>query len=146
HARSQPERIALLFKAGGEEREMRRHLSYANVAATLALFLAMGGGALAANHYLINSTKQINPRALRLLRGARGATGARGPMGAQGLPGPRGATGAQGPRGAAGSPGEAGSSSSATLATAYVQVTLPSRVYVTTDTAVLSTKTSGGGR
>jgi hypothetical protein len=29
---------------------VRRHLSYANVAATLALFLAIGGGALAANH------------------------------------------------------------------------------------------------
>ena len=43
---------------------MRRHLSYANVATTLALGLAMSGGALAAGHYLINSSKQINPKVL----------------------------------------------------------------------------------
>ena len=34
----------------------RKHLSYANVAATLALILVMSGGALAASHYLITST------------------------------------------------------------------------------------------
>jgi hypothetical protein len=31
---------------------MRRHLSYANVVATLALVFAMTGGAFAASHYL----------------------------------------------------------------------------------------------
>lgn len=46
---------------------MRRHISYANVAATLALVLSMSGGALAASHYLINSTKQINPKVLKTL-------------------------------------------------------------------------------
>jgi hypothetical protein len=46
---------------------MRRRLSYANVVATLALVFAMSGGALAANHYLINSTKQINPKVLKAL-------------------------------------------------------------------------------
>src|SRR5256885_783740 len=35
---------------------MRRHLSFANVAATLALVLAMSGGAYAAKHYLIASS------------------------------------------------------------------------------------------
>ena len=38
---------------------MRKGFSYANVTATLALFFALSGGALAAKHYLINSTNQI---------------------------------------------------------------------------------------
>jgi len=48
---------------------MRRRFSYANVAATLALVFSMSGGALAANHYLINSTKQIKPSVLKKLKG-----------------------------------------------------------------------------
>ena len=55
---------------------MRRHITYANVAATLALVFSMTGGALAAKHYLIESTRQINPRVLHKLHGARGASGA----------------------------------------------------------------------
>ena len=51
---------------------MHKRLTYANVAATLALVLAMSGGALAASHYLINSTKQINPKVLKKLKGATG--------------------------------------------------------------------------
>jgi hypothetical protein len=45
----------------------RMRLSYANVVATLAFVLAMSGGALAATHYLITSTKQISPRVLKKL-------------------------------------------------------------------------------
>jgi hypothetical protein len=78
---------------------MTRRLNYASVTATLALFLAMSGGALAANHYLINSTKQINPKVLKALRGRTGKTGATGP---QGPPGSHGSTGAAGPTGPAG--------------------------------------------
>jgi hypothetical protein len=78
---------------------MRRHLTYANVAATLALVFAMSGGALAAKHYLINSTRQINPKVLRKLKGARGKTGATGAQGKQGGQGAAGTTGAQGPTG-----------------------------------------------
>ncbi|MHB8240436.1 MAG: hypothetical protein ACYDHN_00440 [Solirubrobacteraceae bacterium] len=78
----------------------RRHLSYANVTATLALVLAMSGGAMAANHYLINSTKQINPKVLKKLKGH---TGAKGPAGAPGAPGPQGSIGPQGPKGENGS-------------------------------------------
>lgn len=48
-------------------RTLRRHLSYANVTATLALVFAMSGGALAAKHYLVNSTKQLNPAVIRSL-------------------------------------------------------------------------------
>jgi hypothetical protein len=72
---------------------MRRHLTYANVAATLALLFAMSGGALAAKHYLINSSKQINPKVLKTLRGK---TGPRGPAGAAGATGPQGSPGAEG--------------------------------------------------
>ena len=66
---------------------MRRHLTYANVAATLALVFAMTGGAFAAKHYLINSTKQINPKVLKKLKGAHGKTGATGPPGQTGSAG-----------------------------------------------------------
>ncbi len=78
---------------------IRRHLSYANVVATLALLFAMSGGALAANHYLVNSTKQINPKVLKKLKGARGARGVAGANGAQGPAGSAGPAGPQGPTG-----------------------------------------------
>ena len=73
---------------------MRRHITYANVVATLALVFAMSGGALAAKHYLLSSTKQIKPSLLKQLRkpGPRGATGAAGPAGAPGPSGPSGAS------------------------------------------------------
>ena len=50
---------------------MRKHLSYSNVVATVALLFAMSGGALAAHHYLLNSVSQINPRVVAKLRTAR---------------------------------------------------------------------------
>ncbi|HTA37070.1 MAG TPA: collagen-like protein [Solirubrobacteraceae bacterium] len=84
---------------------MRRHISYANVVATLALVFAMSGGALAANHYLIESTTQIKPSVLKKLRGARGSKGA---TGALGTPGAAGATGKEGPQGKEGSQGKEG--------------------------------------
>jgi hypothetical protein len=84
----------------------RRRLSYANVTATLALVFAMSGGALAANHYLINSTKQINPKVLKALKGNAGNTGASGPTGATGA---TGAAGKEGPPGKEGLPGKEGS-------------------------------------
>jgi hypothetical protein len=79
---------------------MRKRLSYANVAATLALVFSMTGGALAANHYLISSTKQIKPSVLAKLKGNAGARGAQGGQGGQG---PQGAQGPAGPAGPAGS-------------------------------------------
>jgi hypothetical protein len=78
---------------------IRKRLSYANVVATLALVFAMSGGALAANHYLINSTKQINPKVLKKLKGRAGVNGAPGAPGAQGKVGPLGKEGSIGPRG-----------------------------------------------
>jgi hypothetical protein len=80
-------------------------MTYANVVATLALLFAMSGGALAAQHYLINSTKQINPKVLKKLHGARGTRGQVGPnglVGPQGVQGPIGRTGGRGEKGDAG--------------------------------------------
>ena len=72
---------------------MRRHLSYSNIAATLALVFSMSAGAVAATHYVINSTKQIRPRVLRKLHGKTGARGATGAPGPRGNEGPAGAIG-----------------------------------------------------
>jgi len=86
----------------------RRHLSYANVIATVALVFAMSGGALAASRYLINSTKQINPKVLKKLRGLAGAPGAggkEGPPGKEGAPGKEGSVGKEGSRGTEGPAG-----------------------------------------
>jgi Collagen triple helix repeat (20 copies) len=87
---------------------MRRRLTYANVAATLALVFAMSGGALAASHYLITSTKQIKPSVLKELKGKAGARGPTGATGPAGTTGPTGLSGATGPAGAIGATGPAG--------------------------------------
>lgn len=76
-----------------------RRFGYTPVVATLALFLALSGGAFAASHYLITSKKQIKPSVLRALRRPRGATGASGAVGTTGPSGGTGATGAPGPGG-----------------------------------------------
>lgn len=55
--------------------------TYANIVATLALFFAMTGGALAAHHYLITSTKQISPKVVKALKGKTGPRGLQGPQG-----------------------------------------------------------------
>jgi hypothetical protein len=84
-------------------RRIRVELTYANVAATLALFLAVSGGAAyAASHYLITSTKQIKPSVLKSLKGKTG------PAGANGAPGPQGPQGATGTKGEPGTPGAPG--------------------------------------
>jgi hypothetical protein len=88
-------------------------MTYANVAATLALVFAMGGSAVAASHYLITSKKQISPKVLKELKGANGpsgAAGAAGTAGAQGASGPQGPGGAQGLTGEKGERGEIGPS------------------------------------
>ena len=93
---------------------IRRRMTYANIAATLALVFAMSGGAYAASRVLITSTSQIKPSVLKQLKGkagtngAQGLTGSAGPAGATGAPGPAGATGAIGPAGATGATGATG--------------------------------------
>src|SRR5262249_51448621 len=76
-----------------------------NLVAWLALFVALGGTSLAAKHYVIHSTKQINPKALRALQGRTGPPGARGATGAAGLVGLTGSPGKEGPQGKEGPPG-----------------------------------------
>jgi hypothetical protein len=95
-----------------------RHLSYANVVATLALFLALGGTAVAGSKLLITGNnvrdhsltgvdikngslgfKTLSPAARTKLRGTRGAAGPTGQHGSQGSAGPQGVAGPQGANG-----------------------------------------------
>ncbi len=99
---------------------LRRHLTYANVAASLALFLALGGAAYAATQLPKNSvgTNQIRKEAVTAakiakktrnqLKGDRGPAGAQGAQGKTGKQGPKGATGAKGAEGKQGPPGADG--------------------------------------
>jgi Collagen triple helix repeat (20 copies) len=88
---------------------LRNRSTYANVTATLALFLAVSGGAAyAASHYLITSTKQIKPSVLAQLKGKQGRTGAAGAAGTQGAPGTPGAKGESGTSGKDGANGTNG--------------------------------------
>jgi hypothetical protein len=84
---------------------IRKRFTYVNVVMTLALVLAMSGGAYAAGKYLITSTKQIKPSVLAQLKGKNGKSGG---VGAQGPAGAKGETGPGGPGGAAGARGETG--------------------------------------
>jgi Collagen triple helix repeat (20 copies) len=90
-------------------------MSYANVIATVAPFLALGGGGAVAiassttsrrtSHK--NASPNRGPRGPRGPRGFRGPAG--GPKGAKGNTGPAGQNGATGAAGAPGAPGPAGS-------------------------------------
>ena len=87
---------------------IRKRVTYANVALTLALVFAMTGGAYAAGKYLITSTKQIKPNVLAQLKGKVGSPGAPGVNGAKGETGPAGAKGESGPKGETGPAGPKG--------------------------------------
>ena len=109
---------------------LRRHLSYANMAATLAVVFAMSGGAYAlsggahqpagsANTLTAHVAKKVKKRSKRSVgtRGPAGPAGSAGPQGSAGVQGPvgekgpageKGATGAAGKEGAAGAQGAAG--------------------------------------
>ena len=103
---------------------IRRHISYANVAATLALVLAMSGGAVAATGgFSSGGTLRAcanEEGAIRLLKPGKSCkkgqktvswnqTGPAGVKGAAGATGAAGASGATGAQGSAGSPGNPGS-------------------------------------
>ena len=85
---------------------IRNRLSYANVAATLALVMAASGGAYAATALPKDSvrSKQVKDHSLIAKDFKVGELTA----GAQGLPGPAGPAGPRGPQGETGDPGPAG--------------------------------------
>lgn len=98
---------------------LRRRLSYANVAATLALALSMSGVAVAAHGYIVSSTGQLTNKVVKTIKhhgakGKKGPNGYRGPTGLEGVQGALGVTGPQGflgpqqagPRGPAGPAGK----------------------------------------
>jgi hypothetical protein len=101
---------------------IRKRITPSAAIATLALVLAMTGGAYAAKKYLITSTKQISPSVLGALKGKPGPAGApgaggvgsagpagpQGPAGGGGAKGETGPSGSPGPQGAKGEPGERG--------------------------------------
>ncbi len=86
----------------------RGHFNASTVIATLALVFAMTGGAYAAKHYLITSTKQISPKVLKALKGKAGKTGSAGPQGPAGEKGAGGTNGINGKDGANGLNGKDG--------------------------------------
>lgn len=114
---------------------LRQRLTYANIMATIAVFMALGGSAYAAVVLPANSvgSKQIKNRAVtlakigssarRALHGQRGVRGPRGLEGQQGAQGPQAPQGPQGPQGGPGAPGQAGSQGPAGTARAYGLVT-----------------------
>jgi hypothetical protein len=73
-----------------------------NAIAITALVFAFTGTGLAASHYVITSTKQIKPKVLKKLHGARGARGVPGKEGTPGKEGPQGKQGVEGKQGPAG--------------------------------------------
>jgi hypothetical protein len=100
-----------------------RRVRPTTVIAVIAMVMALGGTAVAAQRYLITNTKQISPAVLKQLAamaakqtkgsaaggtGATGATGATGPAGPQGERGPAGEKGGQGERGLEGPAGPPG--------------------------------------
>lgn len=110
---------------------IRRHVSYANVVATLALIFALGtGGAYAATKLAANSvgTKQIKNAAVTRAKLAKGiasslnqaasvspAAGPAGPKGDPGAPGAKGDTGANGTSGTNGAIGTNGTNGKTVL-------------------------------
>jgi hypothetical protein len=112
----------------------KHHLSYANVMATLALFIALGGGSYAAARLSRNSVgpNEIAPNAVKRSEIARNAVASSevlngslraqdfarfpsGPRGDRGSQGPRGDRGPQGDRGAQGPRGPAGADAAANV-------------------------------
>ena len=77
-----------------------RRPSAALIIACVALFISLTGAGIAANHYLITSTKQIKPSVIKKLKGNKGAKGPRGAAGSNGSNGSIGSIGATGASGA----------------------------------------------
>jgi len=96
---------------------LRRHLSYANIAATLAVVFAMSGGAYAlsggAHQPAAREGALTAHLAKKVKKRSKSTTGARGPAGPAGPQGAAGAQGAAGPQGEKGAGGEKGAAGTA---------------------------------
>lgn len=131
---------------------IRPRLTYANIVATLALFVALGGGAYAAVTLPADSvgTKQLKNRAvtpakvaretITLFKGQKGDKGDTGPQGPQGAPGANGINGTNGQQGPIG-PSDAYSVSSGNP----TSLTLPAGKYVIWALADAFTNDGPGG-
>ncbi len=86
-------------------KSLRTRVNTTTAIAVVALVFAMTGGAYAAGHYLITSTKQISPKVLKQLRGQAGSAGSAGLAGKEG---PQGKEGALGKEGVPGKEGKVG--------------------------------------
>lgn len=144
---------------------IRDRLTYSNVVATLALFVALGGGAYAAIKLPANSVgskqlkthavtpKKVAPATVALFKGQKGDKGDPGPQGGTGSQGPQGLQGLQGVQGPVGPSnayfGASGSSQSS--------VTVPAGAYIlngacefsaggtgTVDTETITSGVTGG--
>ncbi len=117
--------------------QIRRHFSYANVMATIAVLFAMTGGAVAATGgFSSGGTLRAcanEEGAIRLLKAGKhcqkgqksvswNETGPAGPKGATGAPGAPGAAGSTGAAGTAGSQGAPGGQGPQGTALAYAHV------------------------
>lgn len=105
---------------------IRRHLTYANVVATLCLFVVLGGGAYAAGGGLLGSGGTLHGCVSRngTLKLVKAGAACRKHQLAiawneSGPAGPRGASGAAGPRGETGPPGPASGPAGGVLTSSY---------------------------
>jgi hypothetical protein len=131
---------------------MMRHLSYSNVLATVALFIAIGGTSYAALRIPRNSVghAQLRNNAVTSLKVRNGTLRARdfkaGDL-PRGATGPKGSTGAKGSTGSRGSAGEAGATGpagpTATAVAATNPVNPPDGPDATLTSTGITTKSSG---
>lgn len=123
-------------------KRLRTNLTYANLMATIAVFLVLAGGTAFAGKVVLlpgNSvgTRQIKKEAVTpaklsaasktVLTGPQGPKGDRGPEGSQGPKGDQGPEGSRGPKGEDGVQGEPGAAGATDVVTRYGEVrVLPS--------------------
>jgi hypothetical protein len=124
---------------------LRHRLTYANVMATVAVFIALGGGAYAATRLPANSvgSRQLKKKAVTPSKVAPATvTLFRGQKGDQGPPGPKGDTGSQGIQGIQGSTGPSNAYFSSS--TGGAALSLPAGDYVVLGQCAFSNTNSGG--